>query len=116
MKNLAVVRIVTWRNTNDMLWGAADGITCEGGKTGWIPNVHGQRVWGSLATIVSRKVAGAVESQPERYIIVVLGCKSRKRRFLDSRVLARWAYGCVADAAKRPDGDAVLEAIEAGEG
>lgn len=101
VRNNSKARRVVWRSTNDMLWGRneCDGYVCEGGKTGWIPNVLGQRVWGSLATIVARHDASgdggddSTSAVPQRLLIVVIGCKSRKRRFIDSRLIARWAFG-----------------------
>jgi len=108
-KKTKKMRKIRWRNTNDLLWvRPADGFACDGGKTGWIPNVQGQRVWGSLATVVSRTAGDddgavatdAVSDASDRYIIVVLGCKSKKRRFIDSRAIARWMYGITDD-----DGD-----------
>ena len=121
-------RRVTWRSTNEMLWGARQaGYTCEWGKTGWIPNVLGQKVWGTFASMVSREVSGtteilktvvseprvqdAVSSNTERFLIVVLGCKSRVRRFIDSRILAQWAFGIDDGASGRSaDADCLLSA------
>ena len=157
-----------WRNTNDLLWdedtNKEHGIACDGGKTGWIPNILGQKIWGTLAIIVSRPrglgaeqaapAAGSAggdgdrgggggggaadggggvcgndasnisnisislkhrrnkltESDLERYVVVVLGCKTRKHRFKDSRTLARWVYGI--DKADPVGGGALDDADE----
>jgi len=87
VKNSGKMRRITWRNTNDLLWGMSDGMACDGGKTGWIPNVGGQNIWGTLATVVSH------QDSTNRYIVVVLGCSSKKRRFIDTMCLSKWAFG-----------------------
>ena len=92
IRNQGKTRSVVWRNTNDLLWGMGDGMVCDGGKTGWIPRVGGQAVWGTLATVVS------CEGSDDRFAIVVLGCRSKKRRFIDSMALGRWAHRIVASA------------------
>jgi len=68
-------------NTNQLLW--EQGIdTWEGGKTGWLGNVHGQKVYGCLACMVQRG--------QHQLAAVLFGAEGRSQRFADmKRLVAR---------------------------
>jgi len=71
-----------WVNTNQLLWDQ-QGVDCwEGGKTGWLGNVHGQKVHGCLAATVRRG--------QRQLCAVLLGSEGRSQRFADmKRLVAR---------------------------
>lgn len=75
-------RAQQWVNTNQLLWDQAGADTCEGGKTGWLGNVHGQKIHGCLAATIRRG---------QRTVCAVLmGSEGRSQRFADmKRLVAR---------------------------
>ena len=81
------VRSVRWTNTNALLDSNDD--VYDGIKTGWIPNAHGQRVHGCLASRVRCKSprSGATE-----LFVVVLGSTSKPQRFVDTQHIVSWAW------------------------
>lgn len=75
---------MTWVNTNELL--DFPGNSFKGLKTGWIPNVDGQRIHGCLSVLAERPGNG------QQIIIIVLGCKNKSLRFVDVALLAQYAW------------------------
>jgi len=85
-----------WKNTNDLLRGqpfaAKSSMKFGGVKTGWVPNQHGQKVWGCLASVVTHR------RSKEKLLLVVMGCDSKKARFSDTTLLATQGFASVPNA------------------
>lgn len=83
IRNGTNIRPMVYENTHLLL--GNNGYIC--GKTGWIPNCHGQAVHGNLWTEVNRY------NHP--LTVIVLGSKSLEKRFEDTELLTDWIYSCL---------------------
>ena len=94
-------RTVRWDNTNALLalpsQVGSDTPTFDGVKTGWIPNVAGQRLYCCLCVRSIRpscEPLSILQAQklPSKLILVVVGSRNKSLRFVDANSLAQWAW------------------------
>lgn len=83
IRNGTNIKPMLYENTHLLL--GSNGYIC--GKTGWIPNCHGQAVHGNLWSVVNRY------NYP--LTVIVLGSKNLEKRFEDTEILTNWIYSCL---------------------
>ena len=94
-------RTVRWDNTNALLalppQVGSDTPPFDGVKTGWIPNVAGQRLYCCLCARSTRpksEPSSVLQAQilPRKLLLVVVGSRNKSLRFVDTNALAQWAW------------------------